>query len=594
MPNSVIGIPLIMLKEETQPRTESVKLYLPISSDAVAFVVILLVTFFAHFVLFPQFGIYEDDYILTLPVMKSSIAELPGHLWETLTHPTFGRPINFFFRWLIFFFTVKDGHLQAGLRRRLGFRAGFVGAIFYLLYPVDASRQILMHQTDMHLGATILLVSFLLYQNKKLFSAFFLAAISLLVCEWWYLPFLAAPLIFPRENRSWRRDLVMHAVIFFAVAGGVFFGRSLLGEQRTHQVLHDVGHLSTRILGACTLGPFISAKAALLRPLDAILHAEPFGYLLGLVSAGLIAFMLWVGNPRQSDGREIETKRDWQTLLLMLFGGLLAWSFSYFLSFLDDYYPPVMTIGRLSAVHAVGAFGAAICFAICFKVAYRAAIPRFFWFLLILLSVYLGSLVAFGVHIQISEYVANRNQQREVWQTIIRQIADVDDGDVVLFEHSLDVNGMPITKGFGPFAPVTYFPMALPYFVNFPQTWREVPRVYGIWQGCEFDDLAQGRRLHTPVWAPTLWPVIRDGHFIYLRVENGQLRRVAGPVQILGREFQPKASSPEVTKRLRLSNIFQNIFGEPDSKKWFTIRKAKFYPGEKRDCSRDFGCGAGL
>jgi hypothetical protein len=57
-----------------------------------------------------------------------------------LTQPTFGRPINFFFRQLIFFFTVRDGHLQSGflfsllliavngylffllLRRQLGFR----------------------------------------------------------------------------------------------------------------------------------------------------------------------------------------------------------------------------------------------------------------------------------------------------------------------------------------------------------------------------------------------------------------------------------------------------------------------------------------
>ena len=476
-----------MLKEDTQSRTEPVARFFPKPSSSIAFMAMFLITFFAHFVLFPQFGIYEDDYILTLPVMKWSAAELPQHLWAALTHPTFGRPVNYLFRFLIFFVTVRDGHLQAGfllsllmlsangylvfilLRRRLGFPAGFVGAIFYLLYPVDTSRQILMHQTDMHLGATILLLAYLLYQSQKVLSAFVVAAISLLVCEWWYLPFLAAPLIFPRQNRSWFRDFLLHAVIFFAVAGGVFFGRNLLGEQRTHQVLSDIGQLPLRMYGACTLGPLISAKAALLRPIDAILHAEPFGYLLGLVSAGFVALVLWLTKSAESDAPQTEKKSPRFWLLLMFLGGMLAWSFSYFLSFLDDYYPPVMTIGRLSAVHTVGTFGAAICFAICFKLAYQMLRARFFWPLILVLSIYFGSLVAFGVHIQASEYVANRNQQGEVWKAILRQIPDIDDGDVVLFEHSTDPKVMPLTQGFGAFAPVTYFPMALPYSWSFPR-----------------------------------------------------------------------------------------------------------------------------
>ncbi|MGA8481026.1 MAG: hypothetical protein WB696_23930, partial [Chthoniobacterales bacterium] len=37
-----------------------------------AIVTIMLVTFVAHFVFFPLFGLYEDDYILTLPTMDWS------------------------------------------------------------------------------------------------------------------------------------------------------------------------------------------------------------------------------------------------------------------------------------------------------------------------------------------------------------------------------------------------------------------------------------------------------------------------------------------------------------------------------------------
>jgi hypothetical protein len=585
-----------MLKEDTQLRIEPLTRRFPVIRGPIAFLVLSLITFFAHFVLFPSFGIYEDDYILTLPGMKCSAAELPGQLWAALIHPTFGRPVNFFFRWLIYFFTIRNGHLQAGflfslllisvngylffllIRRQLGFQAGFAGAVFYLLYPVDTSRQILMHQTDMHLGAAILLGAFLLYQNQRIALAFVLAAVSLLVSEWWYLPFLAAPLIFPRQNRIRFRGLLFHGLIFFTVAGGVFFGRTLLGDQRTNDVVSDVGQLPFRMLGACTLGPLISAKAALLRPVDAILHGEVYGYLLGLITAGLLALVFWLTRSTESDVTVTETKKDRHLMLLMFLGGVLAWSFSYFLSFLDDYYPPLMTIGRLSAVHTAGTFGAATCFAICFQLAYQSFGARFFWPLISVLSVYFGSLVVFGVHIQASEYVANRNQQKKVWEEIIQEIPDISSVDVVLFEASADSKVMPITQGFGPYAAVTYFPMALPYFVDFPRSWQEVPRVYGVWPGCEFEDLGQGRKLHTPVWAPTLWPVIRDGHFIYLRVEGDQLRRVEEPVEILGRRFAPKPRPTDFAKPLHYSGLFRNIFDEPDSNKWFTLRNAKFYP----------------
>jgi hypothetical protein len=555
---------------------------------------IVLVAFCAHFVLFPQFGLYEDDYILTLPVMKWSAAELPVHLWAALAQPTFGRPINFFFRWLIFFFTVRDGNLQPGylfslflvclngylffrlLRRQIGFRAGFVGGIFYLLYPVDTSRQILMHQTDLHLGATILLTAFLFYQNGRVFLSFVVASLSLFVWEGWYLPFLAAPLVFPRENRKLIRDLALHAGVFFSVVGLVFLGRDLLGEQRAHQVLGDVGQLPARILGACTIGPLMSVQAALLRPIDAIGHAEPYGYFLGLLCALYLALVLW--SSRSAEGEATRATAEAPRLLSIFLGGILAWSFSYFLSFRSDYYPPVMTIGRLSAVHTVGTFGAAICFAVCFKIVYRALRARFFWPLVIALSIYFGSLVAFGVHIQASEYVASRDKQKDIWTAIVQQIPDLRDGDIVLFEASPNRNVMPITPGFPLFGTVNYFPMALPYFVKFPKTWHEIPRVYGLWPGCEFEDTPFGRRLHTPIWAPTLWPLICDGRFIYLRVEGDQLCRVEEPVNILGRLFRPKAKTLHSERPLPFSKLFQNIFSEPDSDKWFTVRDAKNYP----------------
>src|ERR1700747_362922 len=76
--------------------------------------VIMSVTFLAHFVFFPLFGIYEDDYILTLPTMNYSWHDLREELVDAWVHPVMARPLNHFLRQFFCFFTVRNGHLGTG------------------------------------------------------------------------------------------------------------------------------------------------------------------------------------------------------------------------------------------------------------------------------------------------------------------------------------------------------------------------------------------------------------------------------------------------------------------------------------------------
>jgi hypothetical protein len=153
----------------------------------------------------------------------------------------------------------------------------------------------------------------------------------------------------------------------------------------------------------------------------------------------------------------------------------------------------------------------------------------------------------------------------------------VQDGDVVLVEQSSDTRVMPATKGFTEWAQETYFPEALPYFVDFPKGWRQLPRVYTVWKGCPYEDLNEARKLHTG-WNPSLWPTIRSGNFIYLRVENGRLERISDWVTIEGRSFRPKADPDQSLAPLKLSKIYLNLTSPVDSGDWFTLRNAKSYP----------------
>src|SRR3982074_3083775 len=75
---------------------------------------ISIIAFLAHFVFFPLFGLYEDDYILTLPTMSWSWHDLTHWLSDAWIHPIVARPLNEFLRWIICYFTVHGGHLAAG------------------------------------------------------------------------------------------------------------------------------------------------------------------------------------------------------------------------------------------------------------------------------------------------------------------------------------------------------------------------------------------------------------------------------------------------------------------------------------------------
>jgi hypothetical protein len=263
----------------------------------------------------------------------------------------------------------------------------------------------------------------------------------------------------------------------------------------------------------------------------------------------------------------------------VLVSGLVMWPLCYVLWIPNDYFPPIIGIGRLTGEHAGAAVAAGLTAAgIAALVGSIRAVPK--RVLTLIFACYCGALVSFGVHIQLSEYVASWEKTKRLWSALIAQIGDVRDGDVVLLEQSSDRRVMPVTQGFSMWSQVYDYPFVLPYFVNFPSGWKEVPRVYGIWPQVEFQDNGEGMKLRTPFFAPAIWPTIRSGNFIYLQAAGGQLVRVNRPMEIRGRMFEPKLlpESQDHLPPLELSKIYLNLTSEPTSKNWFTLRNAKYYP----------------
>jgi hypothetical protein len=574
---------------------------------AKAIVTILLVTFVAHFVFFPLFGLYEDDYILTLPKMDWSWRDFVQSLSDAWVRPTMARPLNHFLRGVFFFFTVHHGHLSGGfllsfllvalngvllyaLIRRLGnFVSALVGALVFVLFPLDTSRQILMHQTDLLLGITLLLACFHLYLSGRRLAAYALITVSLLNLESFFPPFLVAPIFVAGfvKAGSWKgffKRLAIHAIILGILFGIFVLARFALGEERAREVSLKPSDTIGRMMRLGTEGPWHGIEALIQRPIDGAMHCDarllPYALVTIVATGWVLVYWCRQGGKNALPASSVtaspeEVGRRVGSCLVI--AGLLAWSLSYMLWVPDDYYPPIINIGRLSGEHAAAALGAGLAAAGLAEWALSVSfLPKSV--LALAFSFYCGGLVSFGVQIQLSEYVAYWEQTKKFWDVLLDQTRDIQDGEVVIVEQSSDSRVMPITKGFGEFDQESYFPMALPYFVDFPQTWKQKPRLYGIWQGCGYDDLGDSIKVHTPSWAPTIWPTIRSGNFLYFRARNGRLERVTDSVMIEGKELLPKAPPKEDLPPLRFSRTYLNLVSPVDSKQWLTLRNARNYP----------------
>jgi hypothetical protein len=564
---------------------------------------IMALAFIAHFIFFPLFGLYEDDYIYTLPPMNFSWAEFSRSLVDAWRDPVQARPLNHFLRQIFFFFTVRHGHLAAGfllnwvlvsangvilysvIRRILSHPVALIGALVFVLFPIDTSRQILMIQTDLLVPICLLLVCFHLYLSRRYWMAYVLIGVSMLDLESLFPPFLAAPLLLAglAGVSSWKsllKKVIIHGLIMAMIFGLFVVGRIALGEERARSASSNAVDSIVRVVRLGTEGPFHSLIALIQRPLDGAIHCNAALFPYALLAIAVTAWGLSGSLPGRDEPAPDSLGRgqpERRAALYVFIGGLMVWSLGYVLWIPDDYFPPVISIGRMSAEHSAAAIGAGLAAAgVAVWILSLSITPKRLFVLAF--SCYCGALVSFAVEIQLTEYVPYWEETKRFWSELLNQIRDIQDGDVVLVEQSDDPRAMPITKGFGEFDEETYLPLALPLFVDFPNTWKQNPRVYGVWNGCGVDDLGDSIKVHTPMWAPTIWPTIHSGSFIYFRVMDGRLERVTGPVTIEGKQLVPKQPSADDLPSLPLSKVYLNLTSPPAIKQWPSLRAAKNYP----------------
>lgn len=568
-------------------------------------VVLLLaaVTFVTHFLLLTQFGLYEDDYFYTLSVFGWDWPTWWAQVQDAILHPIQGRPLNHAVRRTLFFLSLNHGGLQSAylvswalvtvnamlmfcfVRRILSPRAALAAALLFIVYPIDTSRQMLMHMSDLHLGALILLVALNLYACNRPWSAFGVAALGLVNYESFYLPFLAAPfLLASKENDRWPR-LVRHGLLFFGIAGGVLLARKLLGESRASEMIGGLGDVVGRMLSAGPIGAWQSLKALSLRPLDALLHAAPYAWMLGFG----ISLLAWWWLTRTPANESPDRDQPSNASLGWIAGGaVLAWFISYLLSFREGYYPPIVSIGRLTGVHTPGTFGAAMLAGVLAEFAGRLHPHHLRTALAVVFAGLIGFSAAFGIEVQRSEYAAHWTKQVAFYRSMVELVEDLREGELIVLDAEGDASVLPITQGFPRFGTVNYTPLAIAKYFTWPEAWRTVPQIAVLWNECPVQPVAQGLALFSPPWRykpaaspndlPKDIPVARDGQFIYLTAQNGRLRRLSGPVSIRGHVLTARAQAVDVIPTLDTSPLFKQLTGSFDPQFWFTLRNARNYP----------------
>jgi hypothetical protein len=580
-------------------------------SSLISWTGIGLILFLGHFVLATEFGLYEDDYFYILPRITENFREFTTFFFYTLMHPVQGRPlfeplqgalayfgyhagglafchlISFFFLW------VSAILLYQLLLGKLSQRSAFLGASLLVLFPLDTSRQILMHQMATVATTTVLLCAFHLYVSRRFFLSYIVAATLLITYESIFLPFIVAPFFLEDQPRRLTKSFIIHAVIFTAIIGIVFGSRALIGESRALETSSHLSEEIPKMVWSCVANPALGVWAMVARPIDALMHSRAEGVIIAAV-VGLTAFSVlcaFRNNARSSDpvpgdvGSEPASAvlpRDSggrRTGLLILSAGAIAWVIAYVLDFRSDYYPPGITIGRLSAMHGIAGFGAALVLAALVSLLVDPLPQRLRIGLDVCGALFIAGLAAFGFHIQEAEYVTSWQQQRDFWLALAPLIQDARAGDNIVLQIEYRRHGVvPYTQGFTADEMTIYPNLAFSYFLDFTPDPTHPPTFHAYAEYIKMSEASGELVLQSPWFDPARFAHIRGDNLLFLRAQGGVVKRVEGEVTLGGHTLFARPVVPVTGNPVKVSRLFWDLFEPSGSTSWATLRSARVAP----------------
>jgi len=503
--------------------------------------------FVARYALADQFGLYEDDLSRIPGAMAESLGNILRHLQYWVFHfRGQGRPLHEAFILLFGYLGGRFSSLQvlyllgfllAWLNAALLYRLirsaasdafAYILVFGWILFLADTTHVFLTHALGVQPAFTLYLLAALALLRDKPFLGYALGALSLITYETFFLLLLPIPLLLqPISLKKWKLYL-RHVIVLGAILVADFALRIYVGESRIAGL--GLRQLLITPLDHSLRGPLYGLSAYVYRPIEVLQGFSPTqGLQLVVLSGGyfLVLSLLFSHTFPQAfeetfvvldaPFRWKRVREEWYLLLL----GFAFLVLAYPLTFTVD---PANLTGRASRVHLAGAFGAAMVFAGCLLLfirrysrgAYRHGV-------LGVISVWLSLLTLFSISVQ-TEYARAWALQRRFWSSLVYQIQDVGEGDVLL----VDPGGLIDTAQIG--ANTWNVPRVLPQLFTFPETWVYPPMAYRVIGGAWEEILGEGTSItlnRQVILTPndTLHPADADDVKVFSS-ENGFLHRM--------------------------------------------------------------------
>jgi hypothetical protein len=506
-------------------------------SQSFVLIFICLFAFFAKFLLFKSFGLYEDDYWAIAPSFSMKLHEIIHQIYDNTLHWPQGRPLNHILppalgylgnalggiSWLYLLASLWLG-INAWLvylicRHWLRAQASIVASLTYLLFPSDMTRQLLHAAAHVQGAMTFTLIGWLLWLKPRpiRWLSYPIASLCLLSYEITFLPFLVAPL-FSRglgkkdEKKMWIEHILICSFII-AIIGLI---RIHLGDERTMKVLVAPFEMVKRSLYSTILGPIADFSAILLAFKSSLLTLSPLT-LPSTLATIIGVFIISRLCNQASENRVVPVKR-------IFIASALAWCASYILTLVN--YPPTQIVGRMTSTHVAAALPFAILIGASFEIlSSQSKVLK--TLTVAIYCIILTALLSYSLAVQ-QGFANSAKVQKAFWQQILKLAPDATKGTSII------VAGTPATE-----------PNPHVILANSFADFYACRAMYG--QSNDFDDLDSVQFGHLSInpelwdfrlkgseitmWRPRFWTpgyiAIVPSKLILISSENGQLTRVS-------------------------------------------------------------------
>ncbi len=538
-----------------------------------------ILTYITYFLFFKRFGLYEDDYEFVVLPMNASFSGMLDYAKHIMLTFPLGRPLGTIVPYYIsyisynlfgfhglyivgaFIVTINVILLYNLLKKRFDLSLAFFGALFFLFFPADTTKGLLIHIYQLQVSLMYSLLACHVYLNRKFVWAFVLASMSLISYESPYLIFLFVPFLF-EFNFSKRTIIIFikHCVVSVIIFVFLFIIRKYFEEPRVGDI--ESPTLLRNVLLSFITGPLTSIYSFIFVPVKALLNIrESFIIVIPVfIVVALLLFFLRkdfvISNAKIGFGAEEDVKGYHlrldipeslkKPLMAVGIGGLMLIG-SYLFAF--THYPPKTLIGRGTSVHLAASVAAAILFGglgqlfiygmnFFFKKAHYAII-----------ALYIALLAGNGIFIQ-KDYITSWTNQRYFWKQVLELCPDLNENtNIILARDQLSETEYIYTHSWA-------VPMVLDNLFVFPESWNYTPKVIILDKPfnkeiTERNDSLLTHPRYSFLFENRIDVCLENYNTILLKSENDVLERVYSDLDINGDTLHLKTmgGNPEFKRR---------------------------------------------